>query len=719
MGDARCRRGAAEVLGPDFARRLLDRTLTEVMRDVGAHGGGISLIMADNVLGMEVGTGVPPRFAAPLARLNLTTPDPATDAVRERRLVWVGTEGELARRYPRAALAMPYHFALAAAPITTGATPWGALLLLWPGSHPPKLSLTERDRIRATCDHMAGLLCRADEAGQPVRPRPQPREIPQPRTSSAGPTEALSAVDFVGRLPEGGCGLDLDGRITFISHKAAHLVGEGIQRLLGAPLWEALPWLHDPVYEDCFRAAVVSRQPTSFTALRPPDQWLSFHLYPDASGVSVRITPADIGDHRRSGLPADVTFSAAPTRVGAIYHMMHLAGALTEAAGERDVVGLVADHILPAFGAQALALLVAESGRLRIVGYHGYRPEVIERFDRLPLTSQTPGVRALTVSVPAFFGSAREMAQAFPDRDAMDDGMAAWAYLPLIASGHPIGSCVLAYDQPHYFTPDERATLASLFGPIAQALDRARMYDSKLQLAHGLQAALLPHELPRISGLDVAARYLPASHGMDVGGDFYDLIRLDNSHAAAVIGDVQGHNVNAAALMGQVRTAVHANVTSGAAPAEVLARTNRLLTDLDPGLFTSCLYVHLDLRHHRACLASAGHPPPLLRHPDGRTDVLDLPPGLLLGIEPTTDYPTIEIALPPGAVLAFYTDGLVETPEADLGHSITALANHLAAAPEQPLSDLAETLISHARPSGDRTDDTALLLLRPAPDGWH
>ncbi|WP_158791300.1 PP2C family protein-serine/threonine phosphatase, partial [Streptomyces sp. NRRL WC-3549] len=137
---------------------------------------------------------------------------------------------------------------------------------------------------------------------------------------------------------------------------------------------------------------------------------------------------------------------------------------------------------------------------------------------------------------------------------------------------------------------------------------KRQLYDTKDRLAHSLQAHLLPHTLPRIAGLDIAARYLPATRGMGIGGDFYDVIRLDATTAAAAIGDVQGHNVNAAALMGQVRTAVHAS--AGAPPDEVLARTNRLLADLDPGLFTSCLYVHLDLAGNRARLATAGHPPP-------------------------------------------------------------------------------------------------------------
>ena len=293
-------------------------------------------------------------------------------------------------------------------------------------------------------------------------------------------------------------------------------------------------------------------------------------------------------------------------------------------------------------------------------------------------------------------------------------GKQAWAFLPLVISGRPVGCCILSYDKPHTFTADERAVLTALAGLIAQALDRARLYDAKHHLAEGLQKALLPGALPTPAGLEVAARYLPASHGVEIGGDFYDLLRLDDTTVAAVIGDVEGHSIAAAALMGQVRTAIHAHATVGASPDQVLARTNRLLTDLDPELLVTCLYAHLDLTLHRVTLASAGHPPPLLRLGPHEGRVLDVEPGLVLGIDPGARYPVTSLSLPAGAILALYTDGLVEIRGTDADRTTAALAEHLAAADDHDLEDLIDSLVHRAWPTGRHTDDIALLLLRPA-----
>ncbi|MFD5053020.1 SpoIIE family protein phosphatase [Streptomyces tendae] len=685
----------------------MDSTMAAVVRASGAFGGILYVLPpGENAVWQVLVTGVPQEMAAPWRRVGLKDPMPVADAVRERRLVWAGGREEMAREYPRLALVMPYEFGLAAAPLVSGTAVRGGLVLLWPGNHPSRLSAGEQDVIRAGCRRLGDSLQRALDRDEPLLPPDRPRTLPPPAPRTPSPAEATALSAFVDRLPGGSCALDLEGRLTLVTSGAAELLGVDRALLLGALPWEALPWMDVPHVEDRYRAALVSRRPQAFTVLRPPKTWLSFELYPDASGLSVRITR---GGPDTDTSPSGPVQTSGPSRATVLYHLMHLASTLTEAVSVQDVVEQTADQLMPALGAQGMVVMAPADGRLKIVGQRGYHPELMRRFDGTPLTSAIPGVDVMATGVPGFWTTFEELHAAYPAMNH-EDGMAAWALLPLIASGRPIGSLLLAYRRPHVFPPGERAALTSLAGLVGQALDRARLYDAKHHLAHRLQSALLPHTLPDVPGLNVAARYLPASRGLGIGGDFYDVIRLDEHTAGVTIGDVQGHNVDAAALMGQVRTAVHANATVGAPPDDVLARTNRLLTDLDPGLFTSCAYVHLDLATHRACVALAGHPPPLLRHADGHVEPLHVPPGLLLGIEPDARYPALEFPLPPGSVLALYTDGLVEAPGVDLDDAIAALAGLLEHGDPGDLDAMADTLIRHAPTPGD---DIALVLVGP------
>ncbi|MFF9275713.1 SpoIIE family protein phosphatase [Streptomyces griseosporeus] len=718
----------------------LDAAFAETVRRTGASIGALYLLAPnERHLFLDVLCGAPTRVAAPWARIPVNAPAPVAEALREDRIVWIGSHEEMARSYPRTAAVLPYPLAMAAAPVT-GVRRWGALLLMWPAGRPPYMTQRERGHITASCGRLARLLEESSEGGSFPAPGGLPRVLaaetatgdpgPAPATETAagdpGPAPAaetavgaagpaLAAADFIERLPGGSCALDLEGRFTYLSSGACALLGRDPGQLLGTLPWQSLRWLDDPGVEDRYRAAVISREPVVFTACRPPDSWLDFHLYPDASGISVRIVPSGAPyppapAFRRSAR------TALPARAGRLYQLTHLAAALTEVVGVRDVIDLVADQIMPAFDAQGLVLSMVDAGRLRITGYRGYAPEAIERLNGLALdTRYTPAGQVLDTGLPAFFSDPEEMRRAYPEATDVSDKQA-WAFLPLVVAGRPVGCCVLSYDRPHTFPAEDRAVLTSLAGLVAHALDRARLYDTKHDLAHALQQALLPRALPAVPGLRVAARYLPATRGMDIGGDFYDLMPLGATGAAAVIGDVQGHDVAAAALMGQVRTAVRAHAALGTTPDRVLRGANRLLTDLGGDLFVSCLYARLDFAARRVALASAGHPPPVLRLPGGETRPLDLPPGPLLGIDPDARFPVTEIPLTPGLMLAFYTDGLIETPGVDLDDSITDLARHLADADDGDLDALIDTLVAQSGAGRQRTDDVALLVLRHTAD---
>lgn len=685
---------------------VLSLALAALMEDLGAHSGAVYLRRPDEpVLDMAVMAGMPRAFAAPWERVGLSAPIPVAEAAREQRLVWVSGEQEMARRYPRVAVVLPYPFALAAAPLATAGTLYGVVFVTWPGDRQEELSPAERQRLTSGCERLAVRLERAAAARLPLGP--QTDLLSAPMSGVAGTLGSAEAARMVGRLPYGLASLDLNGRISFVNAAGAELLGRPAEDLLGTLPWASVAWLNDPLYEDRYRAALVSQRVTSFVALRPPGEWLSFRMYPTTTGLTVRISRARaVAELRRERERPD------SGRLVTISQMLNLAGSLTEAVGVEDVVQLVADQVAPAVGSQALAVLGSMAGRLHVLGHRGYDdPYAVERFDGMPLSRRTPGTQVLNSGVPAFFESREQLERLYPCRQGHRDGFAAWAYLPLIASGRPVGTCVLAYAEPHPFPADERAVLTSFGGLIAQALERAELYDTKHRLAQGLQQALLPDSLVRLPGIDAAARYLPATQGMEIGGDFYDLVPT-GPLAAAVIGDVQGHNVTAAALMGQLRTGVRAYTTVGQAPHEVMRGTNRLLIDLGSDLFASCLYLRLDPARGRAVMARAGHPPPLLRRPDGRVRVLDLAGGPLLGIDPEAVYPTTEVDFSPGSVLALYTDGLVESPGVDIEDSLIALGELLQELGGLPLETLADRLVRHSAAAGERMDDVALLLLR-------
>ncbi|MCK2216924.1 SpoIIE family protein phosphatase [Actinomadura sp. ATCC 31491] len=703
-----------EDTAPPPGPQRLDNLLVQAITRTGAHIGAVYLLADDGrMLLMDVQLGMPAPVAMAWARLRLNDPVPIAAAVRDDCLVWISGREDLARQFPASALSLPYHFAAAVCPIRGGGRTWGALLLLWPAGRARTLSRAQLDAVEASSSALGDVLREGDARGTPITPGPRPRILNPRPARSTDPDAHLVALGCLNRLPEGYCALDVEGRVVLVTEPAAHLLSVHAADLRGRRLDEALPWLDDPVYEDRYRAAVVSRRATTFTGRSPAGRLLTFRLFPGLTGITVRVTDTGTGGDPAGGGTGDrvpQTPGDRPGRVIALHEMLHLATTLARAVTAQEVIDLVADHVMPVYDVQALAILTTKGGRMRVAASRGYSRQAVDDFDGRPVIPPLPERQAHDAAKPAFFATPEELRETYPDAITSDD-MKAWAFLPLITSGRPFATCILAYDRPHRFSVDERATLTALAGLIAQAFERARLYDVKHQLAQCLQSSLLPRTLPEIPGLDLAARYVPATPGMDIGGDFFDLIRLSDTQAAAVIGDVQGHDVTAAALMGQVRTAIHAHATAGASPGEVLAHTNRLLVELAPDRFTSCLYASLDLERHTACLASAGHLPPLLGRPGEPTRVVETTAGLLLGIDPEAEYATLDLDLPAGAVLTLYTDGLIEQPGLDLGDAIADLAERFNPTRGGALRDLAESLIEPAALE-QRTDDIAVLLLR-------
>ncbi|MFE8938246.1 SpoIIE family protein phosphatase [Streptomyces sp. NPDC007872] len=529
----------------------------------------------------------------------------------------------------------------------------------------------------------------------------------------------LIGSDATDRLPRALLAVDRLGRVTYVNERTEQLLGRPRRDLAGRPLWEALPWFGHAFHKEQLRAALLSGEPVRFLARPEGGTWLSVSLHPGRDGVTMVLLPEEgpAGLAHKAGTGRRLTDGLSPgDRAADLYRPVALAIALTEAVTARQVSAVVTEELLPAFGGRQLAIYLLSDRRLYLAWETGFPQGFLEPFDGVGLDARVPGVETLTTGRPLFFESMEQLGRAYPDLP-LDAESGARAFLPLIASGRPVGSCILGFDQPRGFGPEERTVLTALAGLIAQALERAQRYDTESAVARGLQDALLPHRLPVRVGVDTVGRYLPGTQGMDVGGDWYDVIETGQGRLALVIGDVQGHGVAAAATMGQLRSAVRAFALGGHRPQDVMRGTNRLLIDLDPGQFASCCYVLLDPETGEARAVRAGHPQPLLLRPDGTARQVELAGGMVLGIDDGASYPVSRLRLAPGAVLALFTDGLVERPGRDIDEGIERLRRALAATASLPLSETADRLTREARQATSRPDDIALLLAGRWPEG--
>ncbi|WP_329222878.1 SpoIIE family protein phosphatase [Streptomyces sp. NBC_01485] len=398
--------------------------------------------------------------------------------------------------------------------------------------------------------------------------------------------------------------------------------------------------------------------------------------------------------------------------------------ALAHARTVQDVIDVLKDtHGLTHLGATSLVMGLVEAGRIRLIaeGPEGsFVPgTLVTRIDEPYPMSEV--VRTLT---PRFIESPEEFAGGYPMLWSYltDLEITSAAYLPLIVQARPIGAMGLLYSDRRGFTPEERNILVALGSSIAQSLQRAMFYEQEKDIAQGLQQAMLPRTIPSVPGADVAVRYRAAtiggSLGRDIGGDWYDLIPLPGGRVGAVIGDVQGHDTHAAAVMGQLRIVLRAYAAEGHPPATVMARASVFLHELDTDRFATCLYAEADLSTGVVQMVRAGHIDPLLRAPDGTCRRVSVAGGLPLGLSAefgSLDYPVATVELDPGHTLLLCTDGLVEQPGADLDDGMRALAAMIAAGPAD-VRKLADLLIDVAEERGGDDDVALLLLRRRSPD---
>lgn len=296
-------------------------------------------------------------------------------------------------------------------------------------------------------------------------------------------------------------------------------------------------------------------------------------------------------------------------------------------------------------------------------------------------------------------------------------GLGSAMVVPLAARGRLLGVFQLTggRDRPDY-DDDDLVLATELAHRAALALDNARLFARERAVAETLQRSLLP-VLPEIDGIEVCAEYLPATAGVHVGGDWFDVFRLPDGATALVIGDVMGHDIAAAASMGQLRSVLRSYAWEGSQPARVLDRLDRLVQGFGMAQLATCIYAQLDDSDARGARrlrwANAGHLPPLLRTPDGQVQLLEAATGLLIGAggagSQQVARSSAQLSVPNGSVLLMYTDGLIEHRRRGIDEGLRALVDAVrAGGPDEPATATCARLADPLRHQS-RDDDVAIL----------
>lgn len=387
-----------------------------------------------------------------------------------------------------------------------------------------------------------------------------------------------------------------------------------------------------------------------------------------------------------------------------VYHLHRLAVQLNHVSDGREAAALACARVMSAVDANAMAVTQVKGDRLVVAAAEGCSRLFLRELDgQLLSNASTPEARAVAHRRQLTYAPGAALTRGRVGVGDRDDY--AWVVLPLLGgSGVVVGTCSIGSEQPG-ISKTAPSALATLLG---QALERTAADSARHALAQQLQRTLLPRVLPQRAGLRSTSRYVPTGVGIDLGGDWYDLVTLPDQHGVtALVGDVQGHDIQATVVMGQLRAAARAYAAEGHHPGTILGRINRFLWE-SSHLMCTCACMQIDLDTGVAQLATAGHQPPIIRNPAGcywnSNSGLDI--GVPLGVDPDSSYTVTETILEPGTLLALHTDGVINPEETQSDIMEAAIIS----SGDDELETLADELIR--RRSNHMTDDAALLLLQ-------
>jgi PAS domain S-box-containing protein len=538
---------------------------------------------------------------------------------------------------------------------------------------------------------------------------------------------------------------DLELRCTWVNDTLDFQDGIPREQRLGRRLPETLPGAEAEAAEKVMRRVLESGTPAvdhDFRMRLPADRRrdrafsVSIFRLEDADGHAFGVCAmwVDVTD-REQARERLAILSEASTRIGSTLDVMRTSQELADFAVPRlaDFVAVDLTESIP-LGEEPLARLgltgpyIPAFRRAGLASIRSGAPDAwCARGETVFVPPTSPYTRVLSTGKPYLAPVLDTSRGTWLDEDPARAelmrkyGMHSAMVVPIHARGTVLGIAVFTRSEdPVPFVEDDLILAEELVARAALSLDNANRYTRERTAALALQRNLLPQRLTGGSAVEVASRYLPADIHHGAGGDWFDVIPLSGARVALVVGDVVGHGINAAATMGRLRTAVHTLADMDLPPDELLAHLDDLvsrLTEEDADtkdlatavVGATCLYAVYDPVTRRCTMARAGHPPPAIVDPHGHVTFPDLPTGTPLGLA-MVPFESVELELPEGSTLAFYTDGLIETRDQDIDTGMHRLAAVLAH-PPIPLEDLCTTVLD-TLPTREPSDDVTLLLAR-------
>jgi serine phosphatase RsbU (regulator of sigma subunit)/anti-sigma regulatory factor (Ser/Thr protein kinase) len=395
--------------------------------------------------------------------------------------------------------------------------------------------------------------------------------------------------------------------------------------------------------------------------------------------------------------------------------LQEFASSLAAVASTDEVLSiLVQEGRRPVGAAAAWAGVLDTTNReLRVVASDGYDPRATGWLDRIPLDASTPPSDAARERREVWFDSREAFDLAYPDSEpppTLPTGASGW--IPMLdATRKVIG--VVSFWLGRHVEADarRRSMMRAVVALAAQSAERAQLYEFEHAVAGTLQKSLLPGTLPDERRVTIATRYRPGAEELDVGGDWYDVIHVDEDRVGAAIGDVVGHGLEAASAMGQLRSALRSLALTGRGPDRIIRDLDRFARTTTPATVATVVYAEIDLAMNVVRYVCAGHPPPLVvtgGHVDelmeGRTTplaALPEPVACEQGLHP----------FPPGSLLLLYSDGLIERRGEPLDVGMERLRTLLAELSSEHPERLADLVIDELTGSVPQDDDIALLCL--------